>query len=568
MLLLFGAFIAGILTVLAPCVLPLLPIIIGGSVSGDQSDKKRPVIIAISLGLSMLIFTVLLKATTLLIDVSPRVITGVSGAIIIVLGILTLFPTIYANAIAKLGVESKALGLLSKGGKSSNKYVGAIITGAALGPVFSSCSPVYGYILATVLPVNFSLAMVYMISYVLGLVSVLLLIGYFGQRFIKKIGWLANPKGLFQKIIGILFITVGLLVFTGLDKKFQTFVSQNTPFNFDGLSARLIPASDRKTNNELYNVESPYQAPEIVGVKDWINSEPITLEGLKGKVVLVDFWTYSCINCIRNNPYLIKWHEQYKDKGFEIVGLHAPEFAFERVKANVEKAVKDQNIPYPVGLDNDFATWGAFQNQYWPTLYLIDGEGNVRRIHSGEGEYAETEEAIRGLIEENGQNLGNVDMTVGSDAMPPITEGQTPETYLGLKRSSNYSGAKALGNKSTEPFVFINDLKQDYWTLDGMWNVGDETIDATGNSKLRFKIAAKEVYIVASSDNAGKIRILLNGKPISETMFAGDDVVDSIVTITESKLYKLVKYDMFTEGDQIELQTDNGIKLNVFTFGS
>jgi cytochrome c biogenesis protein CcdA/thiol-disulfide isomerase/thioredoxin len=566
MFLLLGAFIAGMLTVLAPCVLPLLPIIIGGSVTGDTKDRKRPVVIAISLALSLFAFTLLLKATTLLIDIPPKSINYASGVIIILLGIFTLFPSIYARIINRLGIEQRAQKSLSKGFNDKRSLVGPAVTGAALGPVFSSCSPVYAYILATVLPANFGQAIAYIIFYILGLTVVLLAIGYYGQGFVRKIKFASDPKGWFQRIIAILFIIVGLMIFTGYDKKFQTYVSTHTPFNFDKLSSQLLPASKNKTNdNRLYNVAEPYQAPEFTGIKQWLNSDPQKMSELKGKVVYVDFWTYSCINCIRNNPYIEKWYQTYKDDGFTVIGVHAPEFSFEKLPANVAKAIKEQKITYPVALDNDFDTWNAYQNQSWPAGYLIDAEGNVRRIHEGEGKYAETEEAIRGLLTENGVNLSG--MAKASDSVVPVTSKQTPETYMGSKRASNFVGTPALGAAPQNTFSHPATIGKNNWSLGGTWDVDGEKITARGNSTLRFHIAAKEAYLVASSPNAAGVKVLLDGKPISQTGNAGDDIRDSTFTVNESRLYKLVKYKQFSEGT-IELQVPNGVSFNAFTFGS
>lgn len=565
MFLLFGSFIAGMLTVLAPCVLFLLPVIIGGSVSGDTKDKKRPLIIAVSLAASLFAFTLLLKATTLLIDVPPKTFTIISGGIVLILGVLTLLPSLYAKLIARLGIEQRALGGLTKGYKNVGKYRGPIIIGAALGPVFSSCSPVYAYILATVLPVNFAQAMAYISAYIIGLSFILLLIGYYGQTFISKIKFASNPKGWFQRTLAILFIITGIFIMTGYDKQFQTFVSTHTPFNFDALSSKLLP-SGKETNNEVLNVADPYEAPEFVGLQDWINSKPLTKDDLKGKVVLVDFWTYSCINCIRNNPYLIKWHEAYKDKGFVIVGVHAPEFAFERNVSNVRQAVKDQSIPYPVALDNDFKTWAAFQNRSWPAGYLIDAEGKVRRLHEGEGEYDKTEEAIRLLLKENGAKLSN-NMTVTTSNLP-ISNKQSPETYLGSVRASNFVNDKGLAAQPVQTFTPASKLGVSEWTLGGTWEVQDKKIIARGNSILRFHIAAKDAYLVMGSSTPKGVGVQLNGLPISTEGAAGSDVKQSIVNVGEYKLYRIVSYQKFRDDGIIELSVPDGVELNAFTFGS
>jgi len=566
MFLLVSAFIAGALTVLAPCVLPLLPIIIGGSLSGDRADKKRPLIIAGSLAVSLIISTLLLKATTLLINIPPRSIAYISGGIIMLLGAALLFPMAYAVIMARLGVEQKAQGLLGRGYRNQS-WLGPVIIGAALGPVFSSCSPVYAYILASVLPVHFAQAFVYIVSYVLGLSALLLLIGYYGQRVVAKIRFASNPKGWFQRAIAVLFIVVGFLIFTGYDKQFQVWVAVHTPFDFNGLSSRLLPAPKHQTvksgdAGQYTNVQL-YDAPDFTGVSGWINSPPLHMQDLRGKVVLVDFWTYSCINCIRNNPYIERWYNAYKDDGLVVVGVHAPEFSFEKVQANVAKAVKEQGITYPVALDNDLATWGVFDNRSWPASYLINPAGQVVRIHEGEGEYIEEEQAIRSLLIKNGAHLGGATMHTYK---VPIDADQTPETYLGSARAVFYAGTPDLGTAQT--YALPDALVHDTWALGGKWDVAEQYITARGSSVLRIHPSAKDVYLVGGSGSAGDIQVLVNGKPASQTNAAGSDVKNSLLHMDGPRLYRLVSFPAFTSDATIELRVPAGVQLNTFTFGS
>ncbi len=555
------------LTVLAPCVLPLLPIIIGGSVSGSKQDKRRPFIIAASLAVSLILFTLLLKATTLLVNIPPESINYVSGAIIIVLGVLTLFPKLYETVISKLGIQSRSQRLLGKGTQNKDSLLGPIITGAALGPVFSSCSPVYAYIIATILPGSFAEAMAYIVSYVLGLSIVLLAIGILGQRFIHKIKWATNPYGVFQRVVAVIFILVGLLVFTNSARAVQTWVSQNTPFNFDALSAKLIPASGAETNKNILNVEKPYQAPQFEGLESWINSKPLTNEDLKGKVTLVDFWTYSCINCIRTQPYLRGWYDTYKSSDFQVIGIHAPEFAFERLPANVKKAANDAKLTYPIALDNDFTTWNNYGVRYWPSAFLIDANGDVRRIHYGEGEYKETEQGIRALLSEAGKPVPE-SMFISGASDVPVSKEQTPETYMGSKRAGNYVGQTRLFAGQTEPFVAEETLAKDKWTLGGDWTIDSEKITARSAATLKFNISAKEVYMVASSDQEQSIGVSLNNTPISNTNAAGNNIRNSNVRVQAAQLYRLVEFSELRQNQIIELQVPAGVSINVFTFGS
>lgn len=564
MFLLIGAFIAGVITVLAPCVLPLLPVIIGGSISGNIQDKRRPLIITASLAVSLILFTLLLKVTTLFINIPPAAIVFASGGIIVGIGIVMLVPSLYEKLISSMNLQAKSQQLL---GRSAGKgaVVGAIITGGALGPVFSSCSPVYGYILATVLPVNFGIAMIYMVAYIAGLSAMLLLVGFIGQRFVRRIKFASNPRGWFQRVIAVLFIIVGLLVMTGYDKRLQTYVSAHTPFNFDGLSAKLIPDGAHASQAGVLNV-TPYKAPEFTGLTNWINSPPQTIASMKGKVILVDFWTYSCINCIRTQPYLRDWYKNYGGDKFEIVGVHAPEFSFERNPSNVAEASKKAGLIYPIALDNDFATWGAYGNQYWPSNYLIDQEGNVRRVHYGEGQYGETEQAIRQLLAEHGGSVPKT-TTAALSGSVPVSAQETPETYLGTKQASNFIGVPRLA-QGVHDFTPADLAKVNNWTLGGRWEVTSEGIKAIQDSVLRFRIAAKEAYVVTGSEQAGNIEITLNGQPISVTKAAGADVTDSIVAVSKAQLYRIVQFNKLELDNTLELHVPSGVQLNVFTFGS
>jgi cytochrome c biogenesis protein CcdA/thiol-disulfide isomerase/thioredoxin len=449
MFLILGAFIAGVLTVLAPCVLPLLPIIIGGSISGNAHDRRRPFIITGALTLSLIIFTVLLKATTLLINIPPQVITYISGGIIIALGLFTLFPTAYLTIIGRLGIEHRAQELLGSGTRNRNTLAGPILTGTALGPVFSSCSPVYAYIIATILPAHFAVAMGYIIAYVIGLALILLAISYYGQNLTRRLRFASDPNGTFQRILAILFIVIGVLIINGSGTKLQVWVANHTPFDFDNFSAQLIPkkaGSAALNDSSLYNV-AQFKAPNFVGIQDWINSKPLTIQQLKGKVVLVDFWTYTCINCIRSLPYVEGWYNEYQKDGLVVVGVEAPEFSYEKVPTNVEAAVKQDGLTYPIAIDGNLATWNAYNNEYWPADYLIDRNGNVRREVFGEGQYNQTEQAIRGLLT-NGSNVKLPSQLFAPGNTPsPINQNQTPETYLGTERENAYTGSPALGSK-------------------------------------------------------------------------------------------------------------------------
>lgn len=302
-------------------------------------------------------------------------------------------------------------------------------------------------------------------------------------------------------------------------------------------------------------------APELQGISEWINTQPLTLASLKGKVVLVDFWTYSCINCIRTIPHLNSWYKKYNDNGFVILGVHSPEFAFEKRRENVEAAVKKYDIEYPVALDSEHATWNAFGNRYWPAHYLIDVNGNIRYRNFGEGHYVETEAAIQNLL--RGAGLLTLDKITETKELPPDTDfGSigTPEIYLGYLRINN------IGNKDTDvrpnlPHAFAepDEIAENRFYFVGTWVIGPESAELTvGNGKLILRYKAGKVNIVAETKDGKEIpaEIFLEGKQ------------QEVTSISSPQLYNLID----TAGDYnwhtLEIRIPrSGLRVFTFTFG-
>src|SRR3990167_6793967 len=362
MLLLLISFIAGILTVLAPCILPLLPVIIGHSITDTTPSRRRLFVVVASLGISVILFTLLLKASSLLIDIPQDFWKCISGGIIFLFGLTMVFPNLWEKFSLANTLSIKSNKVLTTG-YQKNSVWGDVIIGASLGPIFSACSPTYFVILATVLPVSFFLGIIYLFTYVLGLSLALIVVALLGERIMAKVGKVSDPRGWFKKIFGVIFILVAIAIISGYDKKLQISLLDAGFLDVTKIEQKLLEKNDKK-------------------------------------VVLLDIWTYSCINCQRTIPYLNEWYKEYEDEGPVIIGLHTPEFSFEKVQENVEKAVKDFGIKYPVVLDNDFSTWQAYKNQYWPRKYLIDIDGYIVYDHAGEGQYKETEVAIQKALRE------------------------------------------------------------------------------------------------------------------------------------------------------------------------
>lgn len=586
MLLLLISFIAGVLTVLAPCILPLLPVIIGGSLGAENKaiQKRKVFTIVISLGLSVILFTLLLKVSTLFIEIPENVWKWISGGIIFLIGLFMIFPSLYeAPWLARLSTKSNLL--LGKGAQKKN-FTGDVIMGAALGPVFSTCSPTYFIVLATVLPVKPLLGFIYILAYTIGLCLSLMLIAFVGQRLMNKLNIAANPRGWFKRGIGILFLVVGLAIISGADKRLQTKILDSGFFDVTKVEQKLLESTEdknevgsssleendgniEKDNEEIKSgnknsslsisqKEKKYKvAPELSSPDGFVNTngEPITLAELKGKVVLLDIWTYSCINCQRTLPYLNEWYEKYKDDGLVIIGLHTPEFAFEKLQKNVEDAVDRFDIKYPVVLDNDYSTWNAYGNSYWPRKYLIDVDGFIIYDHIGEGAYDETERKIQeALLEINKDKL--YDTTSNPSGVVSVESGKlgSPEVYFGAKRNS----LLANGNKGvygiqdfTEPLSpVLNNLY-----LDGKWNISGEYAENKSEGKIIFRYVAKNVYFVAGSVGAVKVDVYQDGKFIKT------------ITVEDETLYNLISEDSYND-HVLELRVQKpGLQVFTFTFG-
>ena len=315
-------------------------------------------------------------------------------------------------------------------------------------------------------------------------------------------------------------------------------------------------------------------AVELIPGGKFINSEPLKLKDLIGKkVILVDFWTYTCINCLRAAPYVNAWYSKYKDQGFVVVGVHSPEFDFEKDYNNVLNAVKNQyHIQYPVMQDNDHATWDAFQNQYWPAEYLIDIDGYIVHTHFGEGDYDKTEQAIQAALKERDQVLGLPDtvptgIVNPSDVISTNFNGiQSPETYFGAARNE-YLGNGTQGKVGTQQLTAPSTLQVNSLYLDGTWNFQNEYAENTSaGAKIIYKYNSKNVYLVGTAAKPVKITIMLDGKPIT-TGRGADVAADGTVTIQENRLYKLVEGSDYGE-HALEIIVNNpGLQVYTFTFG-
>lgn len=585
MTLLLLSFLAGILTALAPCVLPLLPIIIGGA--AQDHKRRNPYVITFSLAIGIVVFTLLLKFSTAFVNVPEETWSIVSGTIILAFGLTSTFPVLWERINTKFGLGDRSNRLLGASAHTNSRARDVLI-GLSLGPVFSSCSPTYFLILATILPRNLAIGIVYLIAYAAGLAIILLLVSILGQRFIRNAAWATDPRGWFKRGLGIIFILVGLAILSGADKRFQTYVAAHAEFTTASIENRLLertlsPASPSSSPSPSESLATPSTSKpfpryrEIANPAGFVNTDSVKLADLVGrKVVLVDFMTYSCINCIRTFPYLNAWYDTYKDQGLEIVAIHTPEFAFEKNIENVRQAMQRFGIKFPVVLDNAYGTWNAYKNSYWPRKYLIDIDGYIVYDHIGEGGYDETEAKIRELLmEKKVRDHGTTDALTDTFAHPTGTvtsiNAQSPETYFGAARNeylgNGSSGTEGRQNFSASSHAALNEL-----LLDGTWDMQKEFAkNVQPLARVLYRYAAGKLYFVASADGNTRVRVLRDGKPLSADIAGSDIVIEhgqSYLNVHEERLYNLIDDTRGAGEHDLELIIETpGLEAYTFTFG-
>lgn len=356
--------------------------------------------------------------------------------------------------------------------------------------------------------------------------------------------------------------------FTTLDKPKE--ISLQNPVSDNKQNSNAATSIGTKTVPQVDESQYPL-VPDLVGISGYVNTTPEDLKAaMKDKVVLYDFWTYSCINCIRTFPYLKAWNEKYSDKGLLIIGVHSPEFEFEKDINNVKMAVAKYGLKYPTVLDNDHSTWNAFGNRYWPAEYLTDSLGHIRHTHFGEGAYDETEKVIQQLLDERSQRLGlnvNADQSLVNLKEHQFANQQTPELYFGYNFAT---GRSFLGNSEgfkadeTVNYSLPSNLQQDHFYLEGQWqNLPDSMKLVSQTGKIVLPYFAKDVHIVAA--NKADLQILLDGNPISSN-YAGADVQNGIVHVSENRLYNIVSSS--TAGSHtLTIVAQPGFQIYTFTFG-
>ncbi len=588
------AILAGAGTALSPCVLPVLPALLS---AGGAGGRRRP--LGVVLGLSVT-FTVTIVGLADVVDgvgLGSDPLRDLAVAVLLVFGVVLLVPELAARLEAPLSRLSR-FGPRSTG----DGFASGLIVGGALGFVYTPCaSP----ILAAVISVSAASGrtVVLAVAYAAGSAAVLLLLSLGGRRLFDRVRK-AGRGPVLSRALGVIMILTAVAIATNLDVNFDQLIAEKIPdinitaslecssavthrlHEITGHRQKFVPADGASACEESTSKLKPAargasqgtlladaqslpmfgEAPEFADTEDWFNTpgqRPLTLSGLRGRVVLIDFWTYTCINCIRTLPYLKAWNAAYAKDGLTIVGVETPEFAFEKVASNVADAISQFGLRYPVVQDNEMGTWDAWGNEYWPADYLIDAKGQVRYATFGEGDYGQTETAIRALLAEAGYRVGVKSHPTG--VIKP-TEVATPETYLGTARAEGWTNGPKTGLHDYGPppsgRLALNAL-----AYSGNWDIGAQPAEAIAGAGINLHFEAKNVYLVLSSKDERplQVRVMLDGQPISATD-SGADVHDGVVTVRRQRLYSLVSLPG-DESHELELRFANGVTGYAFTFG-
>jgi cytochrome c biogenesis protein CcdA/thiol-disulfide isomerase/thioredoxin len=542
------AFVAGMVTAISPCVLPVLPIVFAGSATGE---RRRPFAVIAGLVASFTTFTLAAAALLSALGLPDDLLRNIAIGVVLAMGLGLLIPQI-GHLLER---PFRALGRRLPGDVG-----GGFLLGVSLGLLFTPCAgPIIAAVATVAATERFTASAVFVtLAYALGAGLVLLGLALLARRGLSLTP-LKQRAPFVRRVLGATIVAAAIVMALGLDTRLATKVPGYTQA-LQGLEesataatriSDLVGSTEPAVAEESSELDDYGEAPEFSGISDWFNSKPLTLAGLRGKVVLVDFWTYSCVNCLRTLPFLREWHETYARNGLVVVGVHTPEFAFERDPENVQAALEDLDVTWPVALDPDYGTWNAWGNRYWPAEYFIDKRGHVRFAHFGEGAYEEKEQVIRELLAEPG--LPPPVSARIEDQTP--TEPQTPETYLGYLRLDRIVGSPVHADTEAA-YEFPEYLPPSSYALEGQWRVGAESAVAGESARLRLNYHGRRVFLVLGSpDGRGTVEISHDGMPAKT------------VRVTEHRLYELASTPGPAADHVLELALSPGVEAYAFTFG-
>jgi cytochrome c biogenesis protein CcdA/thiol-disulfide isomerase/thioredoxin len=574
MLIALLAYFGGMLTIVSPCILPVLPFVFANA---SRSFKRGALPMLAGMALTFAAVATLAAVGGSWAVRANEVGRWAALILLALFGLALIFPSISDRATRPL----VALGSRLSERQHQESIWSSVVLGIATGLLWAPCAgPILGIIFTAAAIQGATLGTTFLLlAYALGAATSLALALVVGGKVFQRMKGSLHTTEWIRRVLGVLVIVGVVAIALGLDTRVLAKLSSTQTTTLEtGLASKLGLGAGPSKGPKVGaggRLELPVegQLPSLDGIGPWINSPPLSTGDLKGKVVVIDFWTYSCINCIRSIPYVRAWYERYRDDGLVVIGVHAPEFAFERNAENVMQAVRDLGIRYPVALDNDYVVWNRLKNNYWPAHYFFDAQGRQRYHHFGEGKYEESEMVIRQLLAEAGRAPkagGMAEATaIGAEQDAAPSDLRSPETYVGYARTDRFASPGGQAKDVAKPYsaapLALND-----WSLEGQWLVGKQ--DATlksASGAIAYRFHARDLHLVMGTWSGLPIRfrVTIDGKPPGAD--AGVDVKpDGTGTIVGQRLYQLVRQKGEVRDRTVRVEfLDPGAQAFAFTFG-
>lgn len=587
MLLLLLAYLGGVLTLLSPCILPVLPFVFARA---DRPFLRSTLPLLLGMALTFTVVASLAAVGSQWVAQANQIGRWVALVLMAVFAIALLWPTLADHLLApfqrigaRLSARADAADAAGRGGAWTS-----LLIGIATGLLWAPCAgPILGLVLTGAALNGASVGTSsLLLAYALGAVTALALAVWVGGRVFRALQARLGLGNVLRRVLGVAALLAVVAIGLGWDTGLLTRLSAVSTARIEQGLLDAVPDAQPAAPPMMMMAAGQAGAPlpvegtlpSLSGATGWLNSPPLSAEQLRGKVVLIDFWTYSCINCLRAMPFVHEWAQRYRDHGLVVVGVHTPEFAFERDPRNVMKAVQQLKVEYPVALDNQYAIWRAFNNRYWPAHYFIDAQGNIRGHQFGEGNYAHSEQVIRRLLVEAGQtDLPPPADPAAADLQGVATQAdmgnlRSPETYLGHARAEQFSSPGGQRADAVFGYTLPSTLALNQWGLSGQWRVNDEAAQLQqAGGRIAFQFHARDLHLVLAPGEDGtpvRFRVLLDGKPLPAADAGADVAADGTGTVNEHRLYQLIRQRGTIGPHRFEIEfLDAGVQAYAFTFG-
>jgi cytochrome c biogenesis protein CcdA/thiol-disulfide isomerase/thioredoxin len=585
MILFLLAYLGGVLTIVSPCILPVIPFVLARA---DRPFLRSGLPMLVGMALAFAVIASLASVAGGWV-VSANQYGRIAALVLLAVFGLTLVLPELADRLMRPLVAIGARMSQSAEQAGEGSVVAPLILGIATGFLWAPCAgPVLGLILTGAALQGASVGTtLLLLAYAAGAATSLALALVVGGRVFAAMKRSIGAGEWIRRGLGVAVLAAVVAITLGVDTGFLTNLSvggttaleqglldrlrpnQKTAMSGPSMIKQVKPSGESTTELPVEDL-----MPSLDGAQEWLNSTPLTMEGLKGKVVLVDFWTYSCINCLRSIPYVRAWAEKYRDHGLVVIGVHAPEFAFERNVDNVKNAIATLKIGYPVAIDNEYKIWRAFENEYWPAHYFIDADGKVRHHHFGEGDYAESERVIQKLLAEAGNKNVPLDIAMvnasGAEAASKKSDVDSPETYIGYNRGDHFVSPGGVVQDESHAYA-AGEPQLNEWSLVGKWTVGEERaqLDAQDGS-IVYRFHARDLHLVLGPSVEGnkiRFRVTIDGKAPGEAHGMDADAEGNGV-VTTQRLYQLIRAPEPIADHTFEIRfLDPGVQAYAFTFG-